>query len=187
MKRKEILNILRFWILLFVIIFYNNQYSYSQKADEYELKAAYILNFSYFAEWPKNTVQSSKNTPFIITVFGKNPFKKKLENIIKKKRKELKGKTIIFKYTDKLENVSNSNIIFIASSEKLNISKIIAYVRGKPILTISDTEGYDNKGVMINMVKKGSKVKFNVNLKEAYNSKIHISSRLLVNAMKIIK
>jgi len=187
MKNDKNMIVFRFWILLLIIIFSNIQYSYSQKVDEYKLKAVYIYNFSLFAEWPDNTPQKSTNEPFIITVFGKNPFNKKLENVIIEKREKIKGKSIRFQYTNKLKDISNSNIVFISSSEKYNVSKIIDYVSGKPILTISDCVGYDSKGVMINMIKKGTKIKFNINLRKVKKSKIYISSRLLANANKIIK
>jgi len=186
-EKKGNLNVIKLGIAFMIILFFNNYSLYSQNADEYKLKAVYILSFSLFTEWPDNASQNLKNKPFIITVFGENPFKEKLKDVIKTKKHKLKGRPIILKHTNKLEDITNSNIVFISSSERYKISKIISYIRGKPILTIGDTEGYANKGVMINMIRKGKNIKFDINLKEVKQSKIYISSRLLANANTIIK
>ena len=187
MKMKGDFNAIQIWIILIVVIFFNNYNCYSQGVDEYELKAVYILNFSLFTEWPSTSTINIEDKPFVITIYGKNPFEKKIEYLVKVKRKKLKNRIIIIKYANNLNQILNSDIIFISSSEKYNVSKIINYVRGKPILTIGDTKGYLNKGVMINMYISNSKLKFDINLKEVKKSDIYISSKLLVNANKIIK
>lgn len=176
--------------ILVLIIFFSFFYitSYSQKiVTEYQLKALYLLNFPLLTEWPSNSSVNDKNKLFVITIVGENPFKGKLRNTIRIKNKKLKNKSIIVKQVNDIKDISKPNIIFISSSKKYEISKIIDYLKEKPILTIGDTKSYANKGVMINMFITKSTIKFNINLKEAKASEIYISSRLLASASKIYK
>ncbi|MBN1252035.1 MAG: YfiR family protein [Bacteroidales bacterium] len=187
-NNKIKLDKLLIWIIFTILFVINSEYkSYAQKVDEYNLKMAYILNFPLLVEWPENSNVNNENEPFVITIIGDNPFNGKFKAVIETGKKKIKNKTVVLRQVDNIEEIRNPNLVFISSSEKHEISKIIDYLSGKPILIIGDTEGYSNRGVMINMFKRNSKIQFNINIKEAKKSNMHISSRLLVNASKVYK
>jgi hypothetical protein len=47
------------------------------------------------------------------------------------------------------------------------------------LLTVGDTEGYAQEGVMLNFYIEASKVKFEINLNSIRSSRIAVSSQLL--------
>ena len=68
------------------------------------------------------------------------------------------------------------------SSVPLNVIILIQYLKcpvKKGILTISDTEGFAQKGVLINLYKSGKNIKFEINKKELIDSGFTVSPYLL--------
>ena len=53
-------------------------------------------------------------------------------------------------------------------------------------MTVSDTDGFLEKGGMINFLKTGKKVRWEMNDKAIKNSGIRISFQLYRNAVKVI-
>ena len=48
---------------------------------EYEVKAAFLLNFTRFIEWPDSALASA-DQPFSICIVGENPFGDALDRIV---------------------------------------------------------------------------------------------------------
>jgi hypothetical protein len=78
-------------------------------------------------------------------------------------------------------------MLFISDSEKDNLSQILETVKGTPTLTIGDTKGFAQQGIMINFVMEQNKVGFEINTESARRAKIIISSKLLKLAKTIYK
>jgi hypothetical protein len=56
---------------------------------------------------------------------------------------------------------------------------ILKLTDGKPILTVGDTDGFAQDGVLVNFFSSGSYIRFEVNIDRAEKSKLKFSSRLL--------
>ncbi len=48
---------------------------------EYEVKAAFLLNFTKFIEWPAGAF-ASPDSPFTICILGRDPFGRALDQIV---------------------------------------------------------------------------------------------------------
>ena len=75
--------------------------------------------------------------------------------------------------------LTSCDILFISSSEKDRLPSIMAALKDLPILTVSEIEGFAQRGGMINFIIVGNKVHFEVNPDAAKQVGIHISSQLL--------
>ena len=158
--------------------------SFSQQISEYDAKTAFIIKVAGFVEWPENSMNKSSN--FTISFIGNDPIEKVLNNKIKNAGLKIKGKNVVFKKINSAKEAEGSQILFIASSEKYDLYKIIKTIKSFPVLTIGDSEGFTENGVMINMFVDES-LKFDVNKIATDESGIYISSKLLAHAMKVIK
>jgi hypothetical protein len=69
--------------------------------------------------------------------------------------------------------------LFISRSAGNHVPEILAALEGKPVLTVGDSDGLAERGVIINMFIEDSKVRFEINQAAALKSKLQISSRLL--------
>ena len=89
-----------------------------------------------------------------------------------------------------LQQIDKCHILFIPEIEPHKLKSILKYVTDKPILLISDSPGFAEKGVHINFYELEDKslgqLSFEINLKQVRQAKIHISSKLLKHA-KIIE
>jgi hypothetical protein len=156
-------------------------YASSQPVGEYHVKAAFILNFANFIEWP-NTAPSSD--AFIIGILGRDPFEGAIDSL---KGKTVKGRKVVIKRYDDPEDARDADILFISASEKRALPRILKSLRNRPVLTVGDSQGFVRSGVMISMVPNGKRVGFEINNRAAQQAGIRISSQLLKLAREVIE
>jgi len=169
-------------ILLIFIISVLSLDIYSQ-VQEYAVKAVLLKKFTLFVEWPEECGMDNKSEPFIISVIGDNDFGDILESTYANQK--INGKEVQINYINEIHEIDNSHILFISSSKKDDILNIISYTHDKPILTIGDTKGYGDMGVILNLFKRKNRVNFTLSKESAKNSNLYISY-LLNNLSEII-
>ena len=153
------------------------------QTDEYIMKAGFLERFTRFIEWPGETNIADSTKPFVISVIGENPFDKKLDQFFKTTK--IKNRRVEIRYISELEEIQNSHILFIAKSKQKQLSGILTLTQDKPILTVSDTDGFGKKGVLINFFMEQNKIRFEINKDAIQKSGLQISY-LLLNVAKII-
>jgi hypothetical protein len=167
-------------VLLF--LFFSVQ-KISAQYKEYDIKAQYINLFTQYIEWPEESSVNDANLPFKICVIGDNPF----GDIFKDLSKVAKIKDKVIEYKEvSVNSIEKCDILFISKSERGNLDKIVSSASGKGTLLISDSDGFAEKGVMINFFLENRKVHFEINISAAEKESIKISSRLLKLA-RIVK
>lgn len=112
-------------------------------------------------EWPDNSSITDTTTPFILGIIGKSPFDSILEDFYASQK--IKDKTVEIRYFSDLKDISDCHLLFIAKSKRRELSDILNITKDKPILTISDTEGWAKKGVLINLYFAQNSVRFEIN------------------------
>lgn len=145
------------------------------RISEYDVKAAFLLNFVRFTDWSARTRGEAGNE-LILGIAGKNHFGDALNLISGKK---IKGRTVVVNSAVDSSNLTECDILFISSSEKDRLSSILASLKDLPVLTVSEIEGFTRSGGMINFIIVGNKVRFEINPDAAKEVGIHISSQLL--------
>ena len=153
----------------------------SPKAGEYQVKAAFILNFINFIEWPETALSADT---FTIGVLGRDPFEGAMDSL---KGKSVKGRRIIVRHYDFPEEARDADILFISQSEKRSLPQILKTLRNRPVLTIGDHQGFARSGVMINLVLAKKRVGFEINLPASQKAGIRISSQLLKLSKEVVE
>ena len=151
---------------------------------ESKLKAAYLFNFAKFVEWPPEAFADT-NSPITIGILGENPFGSDLESIIRDKA--INNRTIVIKLMRSVTEATNCQVLFISASVKNKIPEMISGLGQASILTVGDTDRFVETGGMINFVKEGSKIRFEINEAAAKRAGLKISSKLLSLASRTIK
>jgi hypothetical protein len=141
-----------------------------------ELKAQYIERFAGFIEWPADSSVADVSTPFVIGVIGRTELRSTLEGVAR--RSMIKGKPVEIRQISSLGQINACQILFIARSERGQLGEIIEQVSRRPILTISDTDGFANRGVMINFLE-GESLRFQINSSAADTAGLKLSDKLL--------
>lgn len=147
--------------------------------SEYAVKAAFLLNFTKFVEWPK--VERAANSPFLICILGTDPFGTAIDQIMS--GEQVSGRPIA------VERVTHAQpscaVLFIARSDR-DIGQILKET-GPGTLTVGETEEFLRLGGMINFALDNRRVRFDVNLRAAAKASLQISSRLLSVARTVVK
>lgn len=141
---------------------------------EYEAKAAFIYNFAKFVEWPAKP--GPDNALLRLCLLGKDPFGPALEEVKGKLVKERKMEVVLLDVT---ADGRECDLLFIAASEERHLDRVVAILRGAGTLTIGDTEGYAQQGVMINFFPENGKIRLEINLDAVRRAGLKISSKLL--------
>ncbi|MBD3291183.1 DUF4154 domain-containing protein [candidate division KSB1 bacterium] len=153
------------------------------KPYDYEVKAAFIINFAKFINWQHSAFESI-DSPFYIGILGDNPFNSELEKLVSGKK--LKGREVRILYFNKFQDFKFCHILFISRSEKKRVKHIFKALKTNGILTISDIENFIEYGGTIGFIMKNKKIRFEINLASANNANLTISSKLLRLAERVI-
>ncbi len=152
--------------------------------EEYMVKAGFLERFTRFVTWPKKKDIDDPSFPFILGIIGSSLVKKEFEKYFQ--NQTIKNKKVEIREIINLHNITGCHLIFISRSAKSKLSVLLDHVKGKPILTIGDTEGYAQKGVHINFyIRHDGKMRYELNETALCNSGFDISFHLKTMA-KII-
>lgn len=151
---------------------------------EYEIKAVFLERFTRFIEWPEGSTVNDKTKPFVIGVFGKNPFNSKLEKLYS--TQEIKNKKVEILEIDNLDEIDKCHLLYVSRSAKDKLFDILIYTKDRPILTVGDTEGFAEQGIFINLFTVGEKIRFEISEAALRDSIFTVSYRLLKQA-RIVK
>lgn len=145
---------------------------------EQDIKAAYLYNFIKFIAWPGIESQ----TEFNLCVIGDDPANEKLKALDSRPIHQLNLHVEHF-YTP--TNNTKCNVVFVGESESKFIDRIIQFYSHTPTLTVSSMEGFVHKGGMIGFITLGNIIRFDINLKQAKQTQLSISSKLLELANQV--
>ena len=143
-------------------------------SPEYEVKAAFIYNFAKFVEWPQGTGASE---PFVVTVLGADPFGRALEDALR--GKSVGGRPIVLRRAATLDELGDSQIVFISGSEEPGLASILKRLEADPVLTVGDTGQFAAHGGIIGFRLEGERVRLDISLAAAERSRLRLSSQLL--------
>lgn len=166
-----------FWLVLFLLLPGGGTNLFAQATSkEYQVKAAFLFNFMQFVEWPP-TVFKNADDPFRIGVLGQDPFNAALEDTVQ--GETISNHKIIVEHAMQVDDLKNCQLIFISKSEKKHVAEILSALDDKPVLTVSEIEGFAERGGGINFYLEGNKVRFEVNPDAARHDGLKVSSQLL--------
>jgi hypothetical protein len=143
---------------------------------EYQVKAAYLFNFTKFVEWPAES-SSDPPGPIVIGIVGKDPFGYFLDVLVKEKT--VKGRQVIVKRAADLAQLDSCHVLFISLAEAARAPEILERFRGRPVLTIGEHDQFVKQGGMVRFLVANKKVTFEIDADIAERARLKISSRLL--------
>ena len=150
--------------------------------SEYQLKAAFLFNFTKFVEWPANSFEDSQ-APIVLGIIGEDPFGDDLARMIAGQK--VQGRGLVVRRERWGDDLRRCHVLFISASEHEHSSRILGSVQSAGVLTVSDMEGFAEAGGMIEFVTQENRVHFIVNLDAATQSKLRLSAKLLALARVI--
>jgi len=169
---------LKLTLLITTLLFSNPGLTADFDTQEYTLKAVFLERFTRFIDWPDDKLTDEKTTPFVINIMGNPSFSALLKEIYQNQK--IQGRSVIVQEFDNIENLQNTHLLFIANVSDSALKNILKQVKDTSILTVSDAEGFAEKGVMINFfMSSKQKIRFEINEQAFKESELYISYKLL--------
>lgn len=143
--------------------------------SEYQVKAAYLFYFSTYVDW--FAAAPAEGGAIVVGVLGEDPFGGILDDT-------LQGKTVashplVVKRFAAARDASRCHILFVSPSEEPRLPAILKQLRGTPVLTVSDIEGFAELGGQIGFRVDDRKIRLDVNLASIQRSGLKVSAQLL--------
>ena len=145
-------------------------------ALEVQVKAAFLIKFGMFAQWPTNGSVTAV-VPFKIGVLGKDPFRDFFDQAAQ--RENIGGRPVQIRRAESAAELADCDIVFIAPSESAKMEQHLAEFEGKPVLTVGDDANFAERGGMIGFIKEAGKVRFEINTRAVEQARIKLSAKLM--------
>lgn len=162
-------------VMIVMAIMPSCAYAQESKPGEYEVKAVFLYDFLKFVEWPDDQ-DTHAGRIVNICILGEDPFGNAFDFI---QDETIGNRKLVVKRVRTHHHIDDCQVLFISSSEKEDINHILRTVKGSNILTVGDTEGFAQKGVMINFYIEQNKVRFEINLHSLRSSGLNVSSKVM--------
>ncbi len=160
-----------------------NAQAAEKEYSEAKIKSAYIYNFLRFTKWPSDVSKASD-----VCVYGHmNDYAAAFSAMatIRKAGKPLDIKFV--NINNKLQELNKCQIIFITSAAVSKTSTILAYTKNSHSLTVGESDQFLEQGGMVNFIRKGNKIRFEINVNAYELAELKISSKVLRIAERLIK
>ncbi len=143
---------------------------------EYQVKAAFIYNFTGFIQWP-DTAFESPTAPFVIGIYGEDPFGKYIDELVA--GEHVHGHPVIVNRIESAEDFGRCHLVFINARRKDTLRDLLLPTRSRPILTVSDHAEFAESGGMIRLYTEQNHIRLLVNVKAINAAHLRVSAKLL--------
>lgn len=152
-------------------------------AAEYRIKAAFLLKFLDFVDWPPTAVDHA-DAPFLIGVLGSRSLGDALDLAAAGRR--VNGHPVRVHTLGRDEAAAGLQMLFVGRAEASRVAAIASTTNGQPLLLVTESESALAQGAAINFVVIDDKVRFDVSLRSAERAGLKISARLLAVARTVM-
>lgn len=151
-------------------------------SKEYQVKAAFLYNFTKFVEWPPQDFASA-TSPIVIAVFGKNPFDQELAALVKDR--SVNGRPIQVRAIQAEAELATAHIVFVGAGEESRLPSSIYGEHG--VLTVGESSEFSRRGGIITFTLVEGKVRFEINQGSGEKAGLKLSGQLLKLAVALRK
>ena len=153
-----------------------------ETALEAEVKAAYVDKLPQFVQWPASALASGA---FVLCVVGESASEELVSQAVA--GHSVQQRPIVVRHLGAITAHSGCQMLFIAGEPASTVVRVLAILRGRPVLTITDQETEPDAIGIINFVAVDGRVRFQINRADASRSGLRISSKLLSVAAAIVQ
>jgi hypothetical protein len=142
---------------------------------ESAVKAAYLLKFAPFIEWPPRAFPGPAS-PFSICVLGPDPFGAALDQAVAGQR--VGDHPVIIRRLSGPVGPMDCQVLYAGRAPERKLQDALDGMRGQPVLTVTE-QGQRGPGGVIRFVLQNGRVRFAIDEMAAQASGLTISSKLL--------
>jgi hypothetical protein len=142
---------------------------------EYNLKAAYLYNFTKFVSWPAARF-ANPSAPLVLGIFGSSPFDSTLARAIAERRVD--GREIVLRQVASSADARLTHVLFIPAGSERAAASAMTAIRTEAVLTVGETDAFREQGGVIRFVVEDNKLRFVIDAEAVGETGLKISSQL---------
>ena len=144
---------------------------------EYEVKIAYLYNLARLVEWPQPASSSGSRDDFQLCLLDSHPFGD-LTGLLE--GRPVHGKPLRVRVLGASEPLQKCHIVFVGTVEAAREEAVLRVVAQRPVLTVSETTGFAQRGGMVGLTLTAEgTVGIVVNRRAVTRAGLVMSSRIL--------
>ena len=143
---------------------------------EYQVKAAYLLNFIRYVEWPAQSFEAPE-APMSICVLGQDPFGRVLDATVLGRTTH--GRPLTIRRVRSDSEAASCHLVFISRETWRTQRDLLRTLRTLGVLTVGESPEFAQQGGVIGFTIQDETVRFVVNAKARDRAGLRISSRML--------
>jgi YfiR/HmsC-like len=148
----------------------------ADRDSEYQVKAAFLVNFARFVEWPPQSFAAASD-PLVFGVYGNGVFSAALDQAVIGKM--IDGRRAVIRRTSELGALRSCHVVFLPASEINHFQEVSNGLGGLSVLLVGETESFAERGGVINFILENERVRFEISPSAAARVHLKISSKLL--------
>jgi hypothetical protein len=142
------------------------------------VKAAFLTKFPAYVIWPRPPAGGTLN----LCLIGADPFGGLIDAAAR--GQQVDGRPIAVRRLSGTEGADSCHVAFVQGPSDARTAQMLQALRGKPVLTVTDSRAGGTRG-MIFFVVDGGRVRFHIDQAAAQQSGLGLSSRLLAIALSV--
>lgn len=151
--------------------------SFGQVTTEAQLKAAYLVNFLKYVEWP------AQRPTLTICLFGRDSLGPSLASY---EGRQIGGRELNIRKVSSPEQLADCHELYIPDTEEARFGAVLRWVENQPILTVSDAEAFARGGGAIALIRSEGRLQFDVNTDALARAGLKPSSQMMRLARHVI-
>ncbi len=144
--------------------------------SDLEVRAVYLYNFAAFVDWP-STAFASPTSPIRYCVLASRGLYDSLEQALAGEK--VAGRALELVAADAPETWPDCHLLYVDLGFQARTGAVLNATRGKPVLTVGDSEAFAQRGGMIGLVRSGGRLRTFINREALASVGIRVSSKLL--------
>lgn len=142
---------------------------------EYQVKAAFLLNFVRFVQWPAPPA-TQPDAPIAVCVLRHNPFGDTLQHIVE--GETVGGRRVVTRRIATPDAAPGCQVVFVPQTV-VDEDGAIAVPIERGVLTVGESDAFLRLGGIISFFEDGGRIKFAIVPEAAERSDLRLSARLL--------
>ena len=165
-------------LFLLILLVLPGAYCHAQVNSESQLKAAFLVNFLKYVEWP-----ASSATTVTICLFGRDtlgPYLSQFEGRV------VGGRELHIRRINSPDQVSECQLLFIPDTEEARFGAVLRWFERQPALTVSDADVFARQGGAISLVRSEGRLQFDINMDVLNRAGLKPHSQMMRLARQVI-
>ena len=171
-------------LIVSVLLCLSTLVSSSPRPSEYDVKLAYLYNFTKFMNWPEQLFEH-KNSPYVLCIVGNIQIK---PDVVKQlQQKTSRNRPIQIRFINEHSSIDKCHVLFITRTINYRSTMQLAQnANGTGTVLVGEVPGFaQDHGIVEFILDDRNRVRIIINLTHAHNQEVSISAQLLEVAKEV--